>query len=254
MCSAVRPLVAFFMAVLIFPLVSHAKDFPDCNRHYYLVGHSVSTEICYDENGRWGKATAYDRTGKVIYERELRRVAGHSSVEFYYYKSGAVKKAYASSAPDGGIQWYRSTTFFSEDGVITNETKESHEGITSLPRQVTLPIVERKKQQEVATCAVIYVSEIWATNTTPYPMQLTVNRKYTGAESHVLKVAPGETVKAGELIAAEHFDDPAIYYDMKAVPLAKHSKLRPVIVPSPHPSDSVGKERRKYYFEIRRII
>ena len=51
----------------------------------------------------WGYAKAYDRNGKEIYSMGTRNVAGNASVDFYYYPSGTVEKAHATSHPDGGI-------------------------------------------------------------------------------------------------------------------------------------------------------
>ncbi|GAA4462228.1 hypothetical protein GCM10023093_08400 [Nemorincola caseinilytica] len=105
-----------------------AQEYTRCSYKYFVHGKGIATSQCYDKDGRWGKAKAYDRTGKEIYSRELRTVGGHSYVEFSYYdRSGAVKTARWSSAPDGGIQWYRSYTEFSEDGKIVNETKDSYD-------------------------------------------------------------------------------------------------------------------------------
>jgi hypothetical protein len=65
-----------------------------------------------------------NKTGNVIYEKELRTIGGHASVEFTFYPNGALNKASWSSAPDAGIQWYNSTDIFSEDGKLVSHTEK----------------------------------------------------------------------------------------------------------------------------------
>jgi len=67
----------------------------------------------------WGYVKAFDRNGKEIYHRQIRNIAGHSSVNFEYYPSGAVQKAHFTGHPDGGIQWDDVVYYFDENGVIT---------------------------------------------------------------------------------------------------------------------------------------
>jgi hypothetical protein len=65
-----------------------------------------------------GYAKAFDQTGKEIYNFNIRNFAGHASVDFYFYSSGAVERAQYSSHPDGGIQWSDITHFFHKDGKL----------------------------------------------------------------------------------------------------------------------------------------
>jgi hypothetical protein len=78
-------------------------------------------------NIKSGHAIAYNREGREIYRKEISRLHGHATVRFEYYDNGAVKRAHYSTAPDGGIQWYRNTTYFSEDGVVTRVEEQSHD-------------------------------------------------------------------------------------------------------------------------------
>ena len=86
--------------------------------HYFKSGKLSSIQLL--ENNRFGKALAYNQKGEIIFEQSIRRIGGHASVYFSYYESGAIKKAEYSSAPDGGIQWYKSYSEFNEKGERTN--------------------------------------------------------------------------------------------------------------------------------------
>lgn len=94
--------------------------------HYFPNG-KVSTFTYIDED-RYGKALAYNLKGEVIYENGTRRVHGSASVRFTHHENGMVKTARYSSHPDGGIQWYRSTTEFNEKGEKIKEYHDNYEG------------------------------------------------------------------------------------------------------------------------------
>jgi hypothetical protein len=102
-------------------------EYPLCKHTYFKGTKKVSTSLCYDKDNRFGKATAYNRKGEIIYEKSLRKIAGHSSVTFSYYSDGAVSKACYSDAPDAGIQWYKSDTWFKNNGTIDHVTEQSND-------------------------------------------------------------------------------------------------------------------------------
>jgi len=107
-------------------LHSFGQRFSNCKYTYFKNGKKATSQ-CYDADDRWGQARAYNDKGAVIYEKELRKIAGHSSVQFSFYENGAVKKAEYSSAPDAGIQWYRTYTYFAPDGTITSEIHNNYD-------------------------------------------------------------------------------------------------------------------------------
>lgn len=76
----------------------------------------LSTIEYWDAQRRSGKMTGYSNQGVEIFIYGLRRFAGHSSVYLSYYENGQVKKAEYSSAPDGGIQFWRIIHYFDENG------------------------------------------------------------------------------------------------------------------------------------------
>lgn len=256
---------ALLLPAVLLCIATLAGDYPKCTHTYFTNTKTVwvSTSLCYDKDNRWGKARAYNRKGELIYERELRRVAGHSSVQFTYYESGAVKTASWSSAPDAGIQWYKSYTTFSEDGKITGETSDSYEGpathINPLQPPTQKPVVKTppaKPAPATMECAVIYSSEFWFTNYTPHTVVITATRKYNKSETYTLSLHPKETLKAGQLILAQQFDDPSKTFDFSVVPLkAGGKKQRLIILPSEdRQPENPTKETRRYYYEVRRVI
>jgi len=86
----------------------------------YHSNKKISTkEVKLTNELNWGYVKAFDRNGKEIYQRQIRNIAGHSSVNFEYYPSGAVQKAHFTGHPDGGIQWDDVTHYFDENGSVT---------------------------------------------------------------------------------------------------------------------------------------
>ncbi|MES2619768.1 MAG: hypothetical protein V4615_02875 [Bacteroidota bacterium] len=148
-------------------LVHAQHDYPNCKYTYFKMG-TTSTSQCYDKNNRFGKARAYNLKGDKIYERELRAVGGHSSVQFSFFKNGSVRKAEWRSAPDGGIQWYSNVTTFSEDGTQLSSINNNYDDHVTTIQPAQKPAEESpvikdsiKLKSETMTCAVIYSNEFW---------------------------------------------------------------------------------------------
>ncbi|MCA1761849.1 MAG: hypothetical protein LC664_02435 [Flavobacteriales bacterium] len=114
--------------------------------HYHENG-KVSTLSILDEN-RFGSSKAYNKSGKLIYEKPIRRVAGIATVAYTHYNSGSVKTATYTDQPDGGIQWYKGYTWFSEDGVITKEKEDDYNYDPSKVIQPDFPVPEPHKRPE----------------------------------------------------------------------------------------------------------
>ncbi len=255
--------IRLLLILLLLPALVWAqeKEYPHCQRTYFRNSKKVSTTQCYDANDRWGRAQAFDKAGKQIYEWELRRIAGHSSVQFSYYDDGAVKKAEWSSAPDGGIQWYRSTTLFDEDGRVTSETKDSYDDGPGT--QPYLPGTTRKtlvtptpppppSTPTVATCAVIYSSEFWFVNETPYTVEVAATRNNNEHSTVTLK--PKQRMKGGYMPGAERFEDPSQFYKFSVRPVKAGVRKKFIIIPSDKKPEQPTKEVRRYYYEVRRIV
>lgn len=89
----------------------------------------VSTLESWDKDKRFGSIKGYTNQGKELFSHSLRSVGGHASVSLTYFPNGQLEKVDFSDAPDGGIQFYNSTTRFDEKGNQTafSETKYPHQ-------------------------------------------------------------------------------------------------------------------------------
>lgn len=104
----------------------------------------VSTLESWDKDKRFGTIKGYTNEGKELFSHGLRNVGGHAYVSLSYFPNGQLEKVYFSDAPDGGIQFYNSTTRFDEKGNQTEftETKYPHQ----LELEVLVPdTVKRRK-------------------------------------------------------------------------------------------------------------
>lgn len=191
----------------------------------YHSNKKISTkQVNLTNDLNWGYAKAFDRNGKEIYVMYTRNVAGHSSVDFYYYPSGAVEKAHFSSHPDGGIQWSDITHYFDENGKVTNVIDNSSDdyGRPTLRVNPTFQrdtnntyIVTPKKEvepkkREVAQCAEIYSTEFFLINATGKKrtaIAKLLNAPIEGFQKQ-LTVANNDTIKLGSYIEAQLFTHP----------------------------------------------
>lgn len=111
--------------------------------------HGQISAIQTTENNRQGVARAYNQKGELIYERHTRQYAGSASVQFSFHANKALRKADYLSHPDGGVQWLRITSLFSEEGELTNEIKDGYDiqfGVTTSPNEGPTIKEELKRQ------------------------------------------------------------------------------------------------------------
>ena len=132
-------LIALLLALLSAPIQLLAQDYPTCTYTYFKGTKKVASSQCYDRDQRFGQARAFAADSHEIYRHGLRRIAGHESVTFQFYPSGAVRQAYMSSAPDAGIQWYHTTTEFSEQGAVTSVINDNYDQQLTSPSYVVPP-------------------------------------------------------------------------------------------------------------------
>ncbi|HRH38049.1 MAG TPA: hypothetical protein PK760_06875, partial [Flavobacteriales bacterium] len=170
--------------------------------HYFTNG-KVSTKAWMDKDNRWGRSWAYKSDGTVIVDHQTRRIAGHASVHFDYHPNGAVSKAEYSDAPDAGIQWYRSTTTFDEQGNQTGFTEQGHDNDGLIPRpelrMTQKPEVTIPQQPETVMEQRLFVTEVYAVNASKYTCRLNVLAKHPGPalENSDHTMAPGDTIRIG---------------------------------------------------------
>lgn len=86
----------------------------------------VSTIETWDKDKRHGTLKGFNKSGKELFSHSLRNYGGHTSVQVTYFPNGQVKSIYYSDAPDGGIQYYNSTTRFDESGNQTSFDESSN--------------------------------------------------------------------------------------------------------------------------------
>jgi hypothetical protein len=205
-----------FLFFILFPLfVISQKSKSDSTFEYkYFKNCKISTKrLQLSDTIHFGYLKAYKVDGTEIYSMSTRNVGGHGSVDVEYYPSGAIKKAHATSQPDGGIQYGDITHYFDEIGNVTSIVDLSDDGpgrmiTTPTFRQVD-PVVAPKteKKQEVVQCATIYSSEIFIVNLTRKP-QTIISKKTPpngiGFKEKTL-IDPGDTVLLGGYYEAQLF-------------------------------------------------
>ncbi len=87
----------------------------------------VSTIETWDKDKRSGNLKGFNSKGKELFSHSLRHYGGHASVQLTWFKNGQVKSIYYSDAPDGGIQYYNSTTEFDETGNQVSFDERRHD-------------------------------------------------------------------------------------------------------------------------------
>ncbi len=224
-------------------LAVQAKE--DC-KYYYFRNHKVAAKECYDDN-RFGKAYAYNLSGKVIFEKGLRKVGGHETVLFSFYPNGAVSKAEWHSAPDAGIQWYSSVTTFDSLGNQTSYMEDSYDHgtkIMNLPPAVPTKNPAQQPKQ-IVKCAEIWVSELWCVNTTEATIVVHADKMNDANEHYAITLKRGDSAKLVSMPLAQMFDDPTKYYIISVNELNKDQK-RIFRIGACTSSTNIGTTRRYY--------
>ncbi|MES2590163.1 MAG: hypothetical protein V4622_14385 [Bacteroidota bacterium] len=194
----------------------------------------ISTVETWDKEKRWGKIIGYNFSGNQLFEYELRTFAGHASVDVKYFPNGQVSSLYYSSAPDGGIQFYRYRHKFDESGKQTEFYDESHPSELptifykfpdTLKKPVVIPKKPEIKKQEVVECAIPFVTEFVIINETRKAVKI----KLKAQKNHYILLKdidtilkPKETLVVKSIMLAQMF-------------LAQESAYVPEFVKANHP-------------------
>ncbi|MFY7668063.1 MAG: hypothetical protein ACOVQG_04925 [Crocinitomicaceae bacterium] len=215
---------AIFFILLSFFSYTQKKD-TTFNIRYHSNKKISTKEVKLTNELNWGYAKAFDRNGKEIYSMSIRNAAGHSSVNFDYYPSGAVKKAHFTGHPDGGIQWDDVTHYFDENGIVTQVINNSSDDFghyklridpTLFSDTITKPNIspltgkETPKKQEVVACAEIYSTEFYLINASGKKRNVVarlLNAPIDGFQKEVT-FANNDTIKLGNYIEAQLFTHP----------------------------------------------
>lgn len=155
-----------------------------CTMQYYQGTKSVSTSVCYDSIRRNGRAVVLNKSGDTTAQWHLRGYAGSASVHFDYHANGAPRKAHYSSQPDGGIQFYRETVTFDQQGNVLDRWEEEY------PHKLTVV-----PSEYIAKPPISY-STFWIRNNRTKAMHLYLTDKEDKAEKWtLLSVDPGKSVR-----------------------------------------------------------
>jgi hypothetical protein len=218
--------------------------------HWFTTG-QLSSKAWMDVDNRWGHSWAYDRSGKVIFDRQTRRIGGHASVDFRYHPNGAVSRADYSTMPDGGIQWYKSTTTFDTAGVQAGFSEQGwdnegplHPGIVKPERTVPKPAIPTKTVMEQH----LFTNEYFVVARKNCRVQLRPKQPSPAAKNMDATLLKGDTLRGGTYSMGERFDPPLGQVDVKATNRRGKPKYKVLRTDSVQ----VGPEHRRWYLVIGR--
>ncbi|MFQ3576711.1 MAG: hypothetical protein SNJ77_09780 [Cytophagales bacterium] len=223
----------------------------------YHNNKKISTKsVRFENNGiYWGYAKAFDREGKLIFNAQTRRVAGHASVHFTFHPNGMVKTAHYTSHPDGGIQWTDIKHHFDENGKETHVDDRSsdlygrptihptfkihHEKEEIQPKrevEITKPV-----KQETITCAEVYETEVYLVNLSKRKTRFSFNSlvKMNNQLNSPIEIAVGDSLKLGSFTEAQMFTHPK-----ERIKFELATKNIKVLWDEPQ---QISKTKRKYY-------
>jgi hypothetical protein len=181
--------------------------------------HNPSTIERWNSAKTWGNMTGYDSRGKQIFHHDLRRFAGHASVYLQYHPNGQVRKAEYSSAPDGGIQFYRIIQEFNEQGEQTayhDFSQPDGRPVLRLPTQMPedppmVPEVVAPQPAETIQCATPYVTVFTISNETRRKLTVSLSPKpsqWASLRPHPeIEIKAKTTLVVDSLYLAERFLD-----------------------------------------------
>lgn len=236
------------------PFVFAQKTDTTFNYHYFRSGELSSKEVVLTREIVWGYAKAYDRSGKEIYSRQTRRVAGHASVSFKYYENGAVQSAHFTSHPDGGIQYSDVLHSFDEKGNVTDvrDLSTDDQGRMRLTIQPSEPMMVKEPvyKQEVMECAVIYSSEVYVVNLTGATLEIAPKKSPAGGQwfEENQKISDRDTVLLGSFIEAQQFTHPRERVEVVIVSEKKRRNAKNHQVWDQFVQES--REKRRYYLLV----
>lgn len=140
----------------------------------YFKNKNISSVETWDKDNRSGKFEYFKLDGTKIHEFYLRKFGGHASVYPEYYPGGQIKKIEYSSAPDGGIQFYRESRSYDEQGNQVDFWKMDYP-YEHLEVPFTVPVVDTikpEKKPEVIICAIPYLTTLKIINSTQVNQQV----------------------------------------------------------------------------------
>jgi hypothetical protein len=225
----------------------------------YHANKKTSTIESWNENKYWGRMQCFDSKGKEIINYQLRRVAGHASVYLNYYSNGQVSKAEYSSAPDGGIQFYKIIHHFNEQGEQTGYTDLSQPDgrpVITIPQHLyknpdeQSPVVKEPVRPEVIKCAVPFQTVYRVTNETRRKVTINLiplNSQWATLKPHKQIIIKAKTsIAIDSIILAERFMSLDESYRIEVIFPKKAKKQPKVITALPKESTT----RKEYIWHL----
>lgn len=227
--------------------------------HHFKNG-TVSTTEWKDKDDRWGRSIAYDQNSKKLFSFETRSIGGHASARFSYHPNGGVSKVEVSDAPDGGIQWYKSTTTYDEAGNRTGFTEQGRDNYGPITgpgrmdvRVTQPPVVTVAPAQQVVECQKMLVNEVFLVNATRQAgkAQVKALRPSPALQDGEHTVAPGDTVRLGSYSMGETFTPPDQEVTVVVKRVLRNRKKRAAEGLLRTDAVPVSAEHRRYYLVVR---
>ncbi len=222
---------------------SFATDTGTVILHFFTTG-QPSTKAWMDAANRWGHSWAYNKQGQVIFERQTRHFAGHASVVFRYHPNGGISRAEVDDAPDGGIQWFRSTTTFDTAGVQTGYSEQGWDNEGPIGPQVT---TKQYKQQEVREPH-LFNNEYFVVARKNCRVQLRPKCPGPAAKDLDATLLKGDTLRGGMYSLGERFGPPLVQVAVTAT----NRRGKPKYEVQRTDSVQMGPEHRRWYLIIGR--
>jgi hypothetical protein len=205
---------------------------------------TLSTIETWDRENRWGHITGFNAAGVQLFHYELRRIAGHATVQLAYYPNGQVKDLHFSSAPDGGIQRYSEDCAFDPTGALIQCTKEQypHELIlvpTPLPDERFTP-----RPPEVMICAIPCLSVYEIVNTTRKKIKVHLNATphlMVSRKSREVEIKNGKRMAVDSVLMANLFFPLNDIYQISAKSKRRKGSVRII-----HDEEILSDTRRVY--------
>jgi hypothetical protein len=157
---------------------------------------------------------AFDVNGNKVVETGYGILHGAGSLDVIYHSNGAIKSARRTFQPDGGIQHFDVTTFFTEDGVFSHE--EDH----SWDKQLTQPIFEPSKPVSIVQQKPFQEDSLsfHIKNTTNRKVKVLVGNSGKSVNKEIITIKKNTSVEIGKYLPVKNDNDPNLYFDLDILP------------------------------------
>ena len=220
-----QPIIIFFLFWNAYALAQVVTE------KHYNTGEIAVRETVQEVYRNYGsiineeKVEVFNKKGEIVYTGSRRNFAGHSSVYLTFHENGGVKTIKASSAPDAGIQWYRSEYQLDEDGNVISKREDSHDNRVTIPNLRDPQFPERKPLEEIKKqqpnppkenqCASPMQTLTFLTNKTKKRIEILLVEKNDSNRTTAISLKPNQSIQLGEYINAEVFREPHTLYELK---------------------------------------